>query len=157
MALLIAGCGIGVFIVDVATPSCIRDSFLGLLAFCVVTAQLTVICVWGTLVRRAFWIRLPWTLLLLVLSWCAFAWGIAIANGSPDTDSMLGTAVILMFGLVTSFVPLKIPAMCFRWQIVQNSAEDQNAGRDSRYAIRDIMIGTLLFAVSMGIARHVAG
>ena len=124
-----------------------------MLALGVVTAQLTVICVWGTLVRGTFWIRLPWTLLLLVLSWCAFAWGITIENGRPDTDSMLGTAMLWMAGFVTSFVPLKIAALCFRWQIVQDSADNQSAGRNSSYAIRDMMIGTLLLALTMGIGR----
>ena len=124
-----------------------------MLALGVVTAQLTVICVWGTLVRGTFWIRLPWTLLLLVLSWCAFALGITIENGGPDIESMLGTAVLWMYGFVTSFVPLKIAAMCFRWQIVQESADDQNGVRESRYAIRDIMIGTMLLALSMAIGR----
>ncbi len=153
LVILIGVCCVGFFIADVATPTCFKDAFPAMLALGVVTAQLTVICVWGTLVRGTFWIRLPWTLLLLVLSWCAFAWGITLENGKPDTESMLGTAVLLMFGFVTSFVPLKIAAMCFRWQIVQDSADDQNAGRDSRYAIRDIMIGTLLLALSMGIGR----
>lgn len=150
---LIGVCCVGFFSADVAAPSCFKDAFSAMLALGVVTAQLTVICVWGTLVRGTFWIRLPWTLLLLVLSWCAFAWGIAIENGKPETEAMLGTAVLWMFGFITSFVPLKIAAMCFRWQIVQDSADEQNAGRDSRHTIRDIMIGTLLLAVSMGIGR----
>ena len=153
LTLLIGICCVGFFITDVATPTCFENAFSAMLALGVVTAQLTVICVWGTLVRGTFWIRLPWTLLLLVLSWCAFAWGITIENGEPDTESMLGAAVLWMFGFVTSFVPLKIAALCFRWQIVLDSADGQTAGRNSRYTIRDMMIGTLLLALSMGIAR----
>lgn len=153
LILLIGACFIGFFIADVATPTCFEEAFSAMLALGVVTAQLTVICVWGTLVRGTFWIRLPWTLLLLVLSWCAFAWGITIENGRLDTDSMLATGLLWMFGFVTSFVPLKIAAMCFRWQIVQDSADDRQAGRNSSYAIRDIMIGTLLLALTMGIGR----
>lgn len=153
LILLIGVCCVGFFIADVATPTCFEDPFPAMLALGVVTAQLTVICVWGTLVRGTFWIRLPWTLLLLVLSWCGFAWGITIENGKPDTESILGTAVFWMFGFVTSFVPLKIAALCFRWQIVQDSEDNQNAGRDASYTIRDIMIGTLLLALSMGIGR----
>jgi len=88
-----------------------------------------------------------------MLSWCGFAWGIAIENGQRDTDSMLATGLLWMFGFVTSFVPLKIAAMCFRWQIVQDSAGVQNGSRNSSYAIRDIMIGTLLLALTMGVGR----
>ena len=58
-----------------------------------------------------------------------------------------------MFGFVTSFVPLKIAAICFRWQIVRGARADQDSRADPKYAIRDIMIGTLLLALSMGIGR----
>ena len=155
LILLIGVCSVGFLIADVATPVCFEAAFTAMLALGVVTAQLTVICVWGTLVRGTFWIRLPWTLLLLVLSWCAFAWGIKIENGEPDTDSMLATAWVWGFGFVTSFVPLKIASLCFGWQIVQDSVDDSRASRTSGYAIRDIMIGTLLLALGMGISRGI--
>lgn len=153
LIILICVCCIGFFIVDVVTPNCFEDPFPGLLSLGVVTAQLTIICVWGTLVRGTFWIRIPWTLLLLVISWYGFALGIMLEAGKPDANDMLTTAVVWTFGFVTSFVPLKIAAMCFRWQIVQDSEQDSNAGQKPRYAIRDIMIGTCLLAISMGIAR----
>ncbi|WP_442511493.1 hypothetical protein SH528x_003174 [Novipirellula sp. SH528] len=142
-------------IADVATPTCFKDAIPAMLALGVVTAQLTVICVWGTLVRGTFWIRLPRTLLLLLLSWCGFAWGITIENGKPDTQAMLSTAVLWMFGFITSFVPLKIAALCFRWKIVQYSTGDQKADRNSNYTTGDIMIGTMLLALSMGIGRAI--
>ncbi|EMI21642.1 membrane protein [Rhodopirellula maiorica SM1] len=153
LILLVGVCSVGFFIADVATPTYFKEPFPAMLAMGVVTAQLTVICVWGTLVRGTFWIRLPWTLLLLVISWCGFAWGITIEKGSPNTASMLGAAMLWMFGFVTSFVPLKIAAMCFRWQIVHHSENNQTAARNFNYAIRDIMIGTLLLAMTMGIGR----
>ncbi|TWT94563.1 hypothetical protein Pla52n_53840 [Stieleria varia] len=153
LILLIAVCCIGFFIADVATPTWFEKPFPAMIALGVVTAQLTVICVWGTLVRGTFWIRLPWTLLLLVLSWCGFAWGITIEKGTPDAYAMLEAALLWTFGFVTSFVPLKIAAMCFRWQIVQDSVDDHSAGQSAGYAIRDIMVGTLLLALSMGIGR----
>lgn len=153
LILLIGLCCVGFFIADVATPVSFSDPIPALICMGVVTAQLTVICVWGTLVRGTFWIRLPWTLLLLIVSWCGLAWGIAIDKGQPDADAMLGAGLVWIFGFVTSFVPLKIAALCFRWQIVQHSLGDQNLRAKSSYAIRDIMIGTLLLALSMGIGR----
>lgn len=151
LVILIGMCCIGFFLADVATPICFEEPFPAMLAVGVVTAQLTVICVWGTLVRGTFWVRVPWTLLLLVVSWYGLALGIRIERGNPDIDSLLGTTVVWTFGFVTSFVPLKIAAMCFRWQIVQDSASEQSGGRDSRYAIREIMIGTCLLAISIRI------
>ncbi len=153
LGLLIAVCCVVFFITDVAIPSCFDDAFPVLVAMGILTAQLTVICVWGTLVRGTFWIRLPWTLLLLVISWCGIAWGITIEKGQANTDAMLGAGIVWTFGFVTSFVPLKIAAMGFRWQIVQGSDNDSNAIPNSRYAIRDVMTGTLLLALSMAIGR----
>ena len=152
LVVLIGVCFVGFFWADLMTPILFQEAFTAMLALSVVTAQLTVICVWGTLVRGTFWIRLPWTLLLLVIAWCGFAWGITIENERRDTDQMLAAAVLWTFGFITSYVPLKIAAMGFRWQIVQESTDDR-AGSNSRYAIRDIMIGTLLLALTMGIGR----
>lgn len=151
--LVIGAYCVAFFIADVVTPICFSHAFPAMMAIGVVTAQLTVICVWGTLVRGTFWIRLPWTLLLLVASWCGFACGISIENGARNTTSMLEAAVFWTFGFVTSFVPLKIAALCFRWQIIQVSDTDSKTNEGSNYAIRDIMTGTLLLALSMGIAR----
>ncbi|MEM6474305.1 MAG: hypothetical protein AAF802_32525, partial [Planctomycetota bacterium] len=117
-----------------------------------VTAQLTVICVWGTLVEGSFWIRLPWTLLLLVISWCGFAWGIQLERGR-NVDSMLPVAFFWTIGFLTSFVPLKIAAMGFRWRITGQSTRSEVLDRDGRYSIRDMMLGTLLLAISMAIGR----
>lgn len=153
LVLLVGVCSIAFFIADVATPTCLQEAFPAMLAIGVVTAQLTIICVWGTLVRGTFWIRLPWTLLLLVVSWCGFAWGITLEKGYPNTESMLAAAALWTFGFITSFVPLKIAALCFRWQIVHDTEVNPNAGRNFNYAIRDIMIGTLLLAMTMGIGR----
>ncbi len=153
LILLIALCCIGFFIADVVTPLCFRDSFLALLCLGVVTAQLTVICVWGTLVRGTFLVRLPWTILLLVLSWCGFLWGISIESGSYGADSKIGIAVMWAFGFITSFVPLKMAALCFGWQIVQGSTIDHVKSNSSHYTIADLMFGTMLIAVSLGIVR----
>ncbi|QEG41812.1 hypothetical protein [Roseimaritima ulvae] len=152
---LIGVCGVGFFIADMATPTCFDSPFPAMMALGIVTAQLTVICVWGTLVRGTFWIRLPWTLLLLVVSWCGFAWGIRLDHAGPTSSAhtMLSAAMLWTFGFVTSFVPLKIAALCFRWQIVHDSQDGPAKSRNPRYAIRDIMIGTMLLALSMGIGR----
>lgn len=155
MAFLLGLCCLGFFIADIATPNFFTDPLPAMLAIGVMTAQLTVICVWGTLVRGTFWIRLPWTFLLLVISWCGFAWGVRISDRGADTEAMLGTAVIWAFGFATSFVPLKIAAVCLRWQIIKDGGGPEETCAGSRYAIRDIMIGTFLLALSMGIGRTI--
>jgi hypothetical protein len=153
LVILIGFCCVGFFIADVATPLCFDELLPAFLTLGIVTAQLSVICVWGTLVRGTFWIRLPWTLLLLMLSWCGFAYGLAIKRPVSDSDSMLAAGIVWMMGFITSFIPLKVAAICFRWQIVQHTADISNPDRSSRFAIRDMMVGTLLLALSMAVAR----
>ena len=151
LGILIGISCIGFLIANVLTPMMFDDAFPALVFTNIVTAQLTLICIWGTLVRGTFWIRLPWTILLLAISWCALAWGIAIDNGPTDIDSMISVGVIWIAGFIASFVPLKIAAMSFGWQIFQLKREI--TGTDQRYAIRDVMIGTGLLAITMAIAR----
>ncbi len=148
-------CGLGFFIADILTPICFRTPFLALLCIGVITAQLTVICVWGTLVHGTLLVRLPWTFLLLVLSWCGFVLGIHLYPGTYGPDATIEAAITWIFGFVVSFIPLKIAALCFGWQIVQSRTADPSNRRDSRYSIADMMIGTLLIALSLGIVRAI--
>lgn len=141
------------FIVDVITPIYFNDFVMAMLFLGVVTAQLTVICVWGTLVRGTFIVRLPWTILLLVISWSGFSLGVGIKRGTYDADAMLGIAFMWAIGFITSLVPLKIAAMGFGWQIVQASSSDHVRTKNARYTISDIMLGTLLIAISLAIIR----
>ncbi|MEM9825587.1 MAG: hypothetical protein AAF958_03315 [Planctomycetota bacterium] len=152
LILLIAFCCVGFLVADLLTPWCFESPVLAMLALGIVTAQLTVICIWGTLVRGTFWIRLPWTFLLLMLSWCALAAGTAFSGSRTDPDDLLGIGLIWILGFITSFIPLKIAALCFRWQFVQ-VADESASGHDTAYTIRDIMIGTFLLALSMLVGR----
>ncbi len=137
--------------VDVVLPSMFRDES-GLLALNLVVAQLTLICIWGTLVEGTFWVRTPWTLLLLVISWGAIAWGILIERGgnvSPAT--VLGLGLVWFYGFIVSFIPLKIAAWCFGWRITHQRGSNNDSA--NRYAIRDLMIGTGMLAVTLAIGK----
>lgn len=150
--LLIVVTSLVFLIIDVAVPSWFEDPVPALIGINIVTAQLTVICIWGTLVRGTFWIRLPWTFLLLVVSWYALAWGISIEqSGVRETNAILGCGLIWLIGFVASFIPLKVAALCFRWQILQ--PEDAETKRRKGYAVKDIMIGTMLLAGVMAVGK----
>lgn len=151
--LLLAGCAVGLWLSDVALPQLYRSPVRLTVVLGAVTAQLTVICVWGTLVRGSFWIRMPWTLVLLTVSWCGLILGMRFESGGDNANLMLGTGIVWAIGFISSFVPLKIAAMCFRWQLIQQSQVDRDKASGSSYAIRDVLIGMTLLAVSMAIAR----
>ena len=145
---LIGTCGLGFFVADVLTAMFFKEALPALLTLGIVTAQLTVICVWGTLVRGTFWIRLPWTLLLLVVSWFGLGLGASYVDRNFNSNVALGIGMVWMLGFVTSYIPLKIAAIGFRWEIVRESVNNQNKPDTRRYAIRDMMLGTLLLAIN---------
>ena len=151
MGFLIFVCCILFLLADVATPTMFSEPIPGLIFLNIVVAQLTMICVWGTLVRGTLWIRLPWTLLLLVVSWEALSYGLQLERGFSATGA-LGLGLAWIYGFVVSFVPLKIAGFVFRWQIIRPD-EMELVGRREQYALRDVMIGMSLLAVAMALGR----
>lgn len=151
LMLLLGGCCAGFLIFDVITPYLMPEPFSGMVAIGVVTAQLTVICVWGTLVRGTFWVRFPRTLLLLVFSWAGFSLGIDfLGDGGPPIRLSVG--ITWFIGFLITFVPLKAASLWFRWQIVQDNQKG-NASCVSTYSIREIMLGIFLLSLSLGIGN----
>ncbi len=140
---------------DVLVPQDFSNSsFVFFILLNIVVAQLTLICVWGTLVEGTFWVRMPWTLLLLVVAWAALVYGMYLEQGqSVDTREVLGLGLIWFFGFAVSYVPLKTAAWFFGWRITQEKSLSPNPN-SNRYAIRDMMIGTAILAVVMSIGSY---
>ncbi|HAY80140.1 MAG TPA: hypothetical protein DCY79_10085 [Planctomycetaceae bacterium] len=154
LILLITACGIGFFAVDVAAPYFMTDEpLLVMLTLAVLTAQMTVICAWGVLIRDTFWIRLPRTLFLLTVSWCGFTWGNSILGRAFPPDSIIPLGITWIYYFISISVPLKFAAWCFGWRIEQTTSANQNTQPNSRFAIRDMLVGTLLLSLALGIAR----
>ena len=141
------------FWLDVLTASCFHDSGLALFWLILLVGQLTLICVWGTLVEGAFWFRLPWTLLLMVISWAALCVGAHVGNGKIDSAQIMGIGMVWFYGFAISYVPLKIAALAFGWKIRVLNKDIAN-NEMGRYAIRDIMIGTTILACTLAIGRQ---
>ena len=150
-------CSVGFLIADLCAAPLFDSAIPALVVLNIVVAQLTLICVWGTLVRGAFWVRLPWTLFLLTVSWGFLCWGLHLSEFLKEypfairqpINQMLGLGLLWFYGFLVSFIPLKIAAALFRWQIIHPSSEKATA----QYAIRDMMVGTGLLAASLGLGR----
>lgn len=115
-----------------------------------IVAQLTLICIWGTLVEGTFWVRIPWTLLLLVISWAALVYGLQLEQQSVGAADVVKIGAFWFFGFLVSFIPLKIAAWLFGWRITQAKALTPSS---NRYAIIDMMIGTAILALAISIGR----
>ena len=105
LLLLVIGTICIVFLLlDLLTPAAFesRNAFILVLMMNLVVGQLTLICVWGTLVEGTFWIRLPWTILMLVISWAALAGGVRQAKGNIDTAEVLGLGLVWFYAFVIS-------------------------------------------------------
>lgn len=138
---------------DILTPCLFDDPWPAIFLMILVVGQLTLICVWGTLVEGTFWFRLPWTLMLLVISWAALCVGVFINNGRISSAEIMGMGLVWFYGFAISYIPLKIAAWSFGWRI--RLAENDNASKDSlQYGVRDIMIGTTILAVTLAIGRN---
>lgn len=138
---------------DLLTPYCLKNRLGGIFFLILIVGQLTLICVWGTLVEGTFWIRLPWTILLLVVSWGALCYGVYLADGNINSAQVMGMGLVWFYGFVVSYVPLKIAAWLFGWRISLVS-ENQSEHVPGRYAIRDIMLGTAILAATLAIGRQ---
>ena len=145
----------GFLIVDVLMPQFFGPHLnivFWLVLLNVVVAQLTLICIWGTLVEGTFWVRVPWTALQLVISWAALSWGVHLQQGSAiDPAAIPSLGLVWLFGFIVSYLPLKMFAWLLGWRIRQ--AKGPAPAPSSHYAIRDMMIGTALLAVVMAIGR----
>lgn len=138
---------------DMLMSSCFHDAWSGVFMMNIVVAQLTLICIWGTLVEGTFWIRLPWTILLLVISWGALCYGVKLDHGVISSAEVWGMGLVWVYGFVVSYIPLKLAAWLFGWRIFQKDKPDRGA-QVNRYAIRDMMMGTAILAVTLAIGRQ---
>lgn len=142
----------GFLMVDAALSHALREPS-GLVLTHLAVAQLTLICIWGTLVDGTFWVRLPWTLLMLVVSWSAIVYGIYLHHGAQFNSTATAWALALgwSYGFIISYVPLKLAAWAFGWRIKHVRSEESETKKN--FAIRDMMIGTTLLAVALAIGR----
>ena len=148
---LVAACAIGFLIVDVSIVRLLElhSELLACVLFNLLVAQLTLISVWGTLVHGTFWIRMPWTLLLITVSWYALVLGYTYVHGEMSAAEVLSLGLVWFYGFVVSFVPLKIAAWSLRWKITRRQSSDDS----SQFAIRDIMLGMFILSVTLAIGR----
>ena len=145
----------GFMVLNVLTPVFFDDAWIAIILMNLVIGQLTLICVWGTLVEGTFWVRLPWTILLLVISWAALCVGLCIENEgrltSVDPAEILGLGLVWFYGFAISYIPLKLAALLFGWRITLTKLRNSDAS--GNHSIRDMMIGTAILAVALAIGR----
>ena len=154
--LVIVAIFVGFLLLDLMTPAAFefQTPFIPVLMMNLVVAQLTLVCVWGALVEGTFWIRLPWTILMLVISWAGLAYGVYLVHGTANPAEVLALGLIWFYAFMISYIPLKLAAWGFGWRILKVGQKDSSKPKNN-YQIRDIMIGTAILAVTLSIGRMV--
>ena len=156
-SLLLLFVAFGFLVFDVFAPWLWDDSSVpaGTLTLAVVTAQLTMISVWGGLVHGSFVVRFPWSLLLLVISFYAFALGVRLSTWqvSQIVRQQFFIGFFWSMGFVVSFVPLKVMAVISGWRVGVVDVPSSSGKSDSQYGTRQMMLGVTFLAVTMGLIR----
>ena len=106
--LVIVAIFVGFLLLDLMTPAAFefQTPFIPVLMMNLVVAQLTLVCVWGALVEGTFWIRLPWTILMLVISWAGLAYGVYLVHGTANPAEVLALGLIWFYAFMISYLSL---------------------------------------------------
>ena len=141
LLLVIGAIGIVFLLLDLMTPFAFNsgNSFFIILMMNLVVGQLTLICIWGTLVEGTFWIRLPWSILMLVISWAVLARGVYLTHGKIENAQSLGLGLVWFYAFMVSYIPLKLAAWGFGWRILKNDQTDSSRAK-TNYQIRDLSL-----------------
>lgn len=116
--------------------------------------QLNLSSVWAAVSAGPFVTRLPWSLLLAVLTWVSFSLGVA-----DDSQAVSNVGMFLAIGCIVTQMPLWFASRLLGWEMVQRSGKAsmgpaEDASRDKQFQIKQVLIGTFALAVTLGVARY---
>jgi hypothetical protein len=126
-----------------------------LIGVCV--GQINLIATWGALGPGNVVVRLPWSILLGLLTWYSLALGFRTwtpMNMRNDEVFLLGA--VLLGGLVVAQIPLWIAGKSFRWRLVD--LEDpaiQPTGGPLQFSLWHMLLGMVFVALALGLGRLV--
>jgi hypothetical protein len=149
-------------VIDLATPQVnpwrSHDAnWLFFLSVGACTAQLTLIASWAVFAPGNIVVRFPWTLLLGVMMWYLLVFGEHSARevwNPPNSDDVLIVGEILLLTVTVLQIPLWIAKSAFRVRIVRTEEDTKIMPERFQFELRDMLIGTFLFAVALSPIRY---
>jgi len=128
--------------------------FATLLGVCI--GQLNLISTWAAIGPGKIVWRLPWTLLLAVLTWYAIVLGCRIAEKDYPIENAYAVGVVLLAGILVGQLPLWIAGKFFGWQLLGwDRSGLVNQSESTRYGLKHILIGMVMLSLAMAPARAV--
>ena len=123
----------------------------------VIVGQVNLIATWGALGPGNVVIRLPWSILLGVLTCCALALGLrAWRWGVAGDDFVALMGPVILGGVVVAQIPLWIAGRCFRWRLInlEDGSGDSQHG-PFQFNVRHMILVMFLVALALGSAQLV--
>jgi hypothetical protein len=151
---------VGVFLLVNVAVAPLMDAFnqndpgalLVYACFGIIPVQAAALSVWLAWGPRPFWRRLwvHWSIAAVAVA--AWLFGLVLADGFDDLDDGLEIVLptALLFGLAVQ-LPLWIVRGIWGWRLVRRGHGEPPA--DEKLSIRDLMVGTVIVAVSMAAVR----
>jgi hypothetical protein len=123
----------------------------------VYVGQVNLIATWGALGPGNVVVRLPWSVLLGVLTWYSMALGYRAWRPRElgDEDALL-LGLVLLGGVLVAQVPLWIAGKSFRWRLIDvEDATSELAGGPLQFSLWHMLLGMVFVALALGPARLV--
>jgi hypothetical protein len=143
-------------IVDYHAPAALgpRGEWLGLTLLAICIAQVTLIAAWAVFAPGNIVVRLPWSLLFVLMMWYVLAFGQRRAHYRSEDTLLLG--IVLFLGLTVLQVPLWIAKQVFRYRMLTPGEVPTPAGRGPvQFQLKHLLIGTFLLSVALSPIRLV--
>lgn len=137
-----------------------RWKFVGFILLGACISQLNLIAVWAALGPGNIVVRLPWALLLALLSWYAMVLGNrAAGHASFSLREALQLGVVWLVGVVVAQIPLWIASRAFGFRLVQEPPHLQHLhetkARGNQFHLRDLLLGMMLLSMALAPLRAV--
>ena len=119
--------------------------------------QVNLIATWGALGPGNVVVRLPWSILLGVLTWYAIVLGFrAWRPEFLDNPDLVLLGPVLLGGIMVAQIPLWIAGKWFRWRLI-NLEDGGIASEDGplQFNVRHVLLVMFLVALALGPARLV--
>jgi len=126
-----------------------------LIGVCV--GQINLIATWGALGPGNVVVRLPWSILLGVLTWYSMTLGFrAWRPMDLRSHEVFPLGAVLLGGLVVAQVPLWIAGKSFRWRLVDlKDPTIRPTGGPLQFRIWHMLLGMVFVALALGLGRVV--
>jgi hypothetical protein len=143
---------------DFITPQVVDggEEFAMMVLVGICIGQINLIAVWAAFAPGNIVVRLPWSMLLVVLMWYGLVMGFRFETNYFSLDDAVVLGIVLLSGFVVLQIPLWIAARVFRWRLVSWDAPGIQAERGrSQFYLRHIMLGMVFLSLALAPARVV--